>query len=200
MRWLITQRSVVQIHPPQPNSSSTYRRPLSGAFSISTSFSPNNSCRCHCRHWTELPRSCAIMHNFSNARVALVSDRVTRRPVGQQSPLGIYRVSRGHLALPWHDFPARCEIQPNPSAYTPIRVGGISRRRRMSHTDFQASTFQLLTEKQAAERLCHSLSTLRRWRRAACGPTYVRFGRLILYRAEDLETFVTGHLEKHGRQ
>src|ERR1700751_5761101 len=33
---LITQRSVVQIHPPQPNSSSTYGRLQTGALSTST--------------------------------------------------------------------------------------------------------------------------------------------------------------------
>jgi hypothetical protein len=64
----------------------------------------------------------------------------------------------------------------------------------MSLTEFQASTFQLLTEKEAAKRLCHSLSTLRRWRRAGCGTGFVRFGRLILYRSEDLETFVIATL------
>jgi len=31
---LITQRSVVQIHPPQPTFSSTYERPETGALSI----------------------------------------------------------------------------------------------------------------------------------------------------------------------
>jgi Helix-turn-helix domain len=190
---------VVQIHPPQPNSSSTYRRPSTGAFSISTSFSTNNSCRFDRGRCTGLPRSRVIMHNSSNARVTLVSDRVTRRPVGQQSPLGIYRVSRGHLALPWNDFPARCEIQPNPSADTPIRVGGISRRRRMPYSEleprprFQTPTFQLLTERQAADLLRHSLSTLRRWRRVGRGPVFVRFGRTVLYRLEDLETFITTH-------
>jgi len=58
------------------------------------------------------------------------------------------------------------------------------------------SNSQLLTEQQAAASLRHSVSTLRRWRRAGTGPTFVRFGRVILYRVEDIEEFVMTHLSK----
>jgi hypothetical protein len=53
-----------------------------------------------------------------------------------------------------------------------------------------------LTEHQAATLLRHSVSTLRRWRRAGTGPQFVRFGRVILYRSADLDNFITTHLSK----
>jgi len=52
----------------------------------------------------------------------------------------------------------------------------------------------LFSEPQAAAYLSISLTTLRRWRRAGCGPVYFRLGAIIRYRQIDLDTFVSGNL------
>jgi hypothetical protein len=49
---------------------------------------------------------------------------------------------------------------------------------------------QTLTSAQAAKSLGISLSFLAHERAAGRGPTYIRFGRAIRYRAADLEKFI----------
>ena len=53
----------------------------------------------------------------------------------------------------------------------------------------------LLTEKEAASRLCCTTAALRRWRREHRGPRWVRLGRLIRYSLADLEAFVQASTE-----
>ncbi len=48
----------------------------------------------------------------------------------------------------------------------------------------------LLNEKQVAQLLCCTTSALRRWRREGRGPRFVKIGRLVRYRQEDVEDFV----------
>jgi excisionase family DNA binding protein len=48
----------------------------------------------------------------------------------------------------------------------------------------------LLTQQQAAEMLCLSERTLERWRVSGDGPAFVKLGRRVAYRAEDLEAWV----------
>ena len=48
----------------------------------------------------------------------------------------------------------------------------------------------LLNEKQVAELLCCTKSALRRWRREGRGPRFVKIGRLVRYRQEDVEDFI----------
>lgn len=45
---------------------------------------------------------------------------------------------------------------------------------------------ELLTAKQVAERLQLSIWTLRNWRRDRKGPKYLRLGRSVRYRLEDI--------------
>lgn len=45
---------------------------------------------------------------------------------------------------------------------------------------------ELLTAKQVAERLQLSIWTLRNWRRDRKGPKYLRLGRAVRYRLEDI--------------
>jgi Helix-turn-helix domain len=52
----------------------------------------------------------------------------------------------------------------------------------------------LLSQKSAAKLLGISARTLERHRITGIGPRYVRLGRLIRYREEDLVTFVDGNL------
>lgn len=52
---------------------------------------------------------------------------------------------------------------------------------------------QLYTEQQAAEVLGCSVGTLRRWRRVGEGPRFVKYPRLVRYRAADLEKFLGDH-------
>jgi predicted site-specific integrase-resolvase len=49
---------------------------------------------------------------------------------------------------------------------------------------------QLLTENEAAGILRVSLSSVRRWRREGCGPTYRKVGRTVRYRSGDLTDFI----------
>ncbi len=57
-------------------------------------------------------------------------------------------------------------------------------------TRTQETNQKLLREDHAAEILSISARTLQSWRSRGCGPVFVRLGRAIRYRAEDLETFV----------
>jgi predicted DNA-binding transcriptional regulator AlpA len=50
----------------------------------------------------------------------------------------------------------------------------------------------LLTEKQAAEYLTRSASSLRRDRKRATGPRFVRLGRSIRYLKSDLDNYILG--------
>jgi excisionase family DNA binding protein len=47
-----------------------------------------------------------------------------------------------------------------------------------------------LSEREAAAYLSVSLSTIRRWRRAATGPQFFRFGGVLRYGREALQAFV----------
>ena len=46
------------------------------------------------------------------------------------------------------------------------------------------------SEKETAEYLAVSLSTLRRWRRSHTGPDHFRFGGVLRYRLVDLDRFI----------
>ncbi|RJP75010.1 MAG: DNA-binding protein [Desulfobacteraceae bacterium] len=46
-----------------------------------------------------------------------------------------------------------------------------------------------LNEHHAANRLGLSVQTLRNWRHLCKGPAYIRLGRRIIYREEDLQIF-----------
>ena len=59
---------------------------------------------------------------------------------------------------------------------------------------------QLLTQLQAAEILQVELGTLENWRSAGRGPSFVKVGRLVRYRAEDLEAWINANLKKNDRQ
>ena len=48
----------------------------------------------------------------------------------------------------------------------------------------------LLTTAQAAERVCRSARTLERFRAAGEGPKYLKIGRWVRYRAEDLDEWL----------
>ncbi len=49
---------------------------------------------------------------------------------------------------------------------------------------------RLLSERQVAERLNVAEVTLQQWRCQGKGPPFVRLGRMIRYRASDLEVFL----------
>jgi predicted site-specific integrase-resolvase len=48
----------------------------------------------------------------------------------------------------------------------------------------------LLNEHAAAERLNLSVKTLRRWRWAGRGPSYIKVGTAVRYDPADLDTFI----------
>ena len=48
----------------------------------------------------------------------------------------------------------------------------------------------LFTEEKVAQILSCTKSALRRWRREGRGPRFVKIGRLVRYRQEDVEDFI----------
>lgn len=51
----------------------------------------------------------------------------------------------------------------------------------------------MFNETQAAEVLGCSVALLRKWRLFGEGPAYVKIGRLVRYRQEDLDEFLNSH-------
>jgi predicted DNA-binding transcriptional regulator AlpA len=52
---------------------------------------------------------------------------------------------------------------------------------------------KLLNEDQSAKMLGCSAALLRKWRLFREGPSYVKIGRLVRYRLEDLNAFLDSH-------
>ncbi|PVE20644.1 hypothetical protein DC522_31085 [Microvirga sp. KLBC 81] len=50
-----------------------------------------------------------------------------------------------------------------------------------------------LLQTQLSELLKISARTLERWRVEGVGPTYIKAGRRVLYRREDVEIWLSGH-------
>ncbi len=57
---------------------------------------------------------------------------------------------------------------------------------------FSTPTAGLLTAKQVAEHIQRPERTLERWRSSGEGPPFVRLGRRVAYRLQDLERWVAG--------
>jgi hypothetical protein len=53
---------------------------------------------------------------------------------------------------------------------------------------------KMLTEPTVAAILCIKPRTLRKRRNASLGPAYIRFGRVIRYRVEDVERYILDHI------
>jgi predicted DNA-binding transcriptional regulator AlpA len=49
---------------------------------------------------------------------------------------------------------------------------------------------ELLREKQVSKWINASTAALRRWRREGKGPKFVKLGRLVRYRVEDVEAWI----------
>jgi predicted DNA-binding transcriptional regulator AlpA len=84
---------------------------------------------------------------------------------------------------------------------TPLRSGYLNSKERYSMNPQSTngtpqglypfgSVPQFLTEKQTAERLAVSVAALRRWRSENRGPGYLKFGRLVRYRSEDIDQWL----------
>lgn len=56
---------------------------------------------------------------------------------------------------------------------------------------------QLLTEQQAAKRLNISVRTLQAWRVRGGGPVYIKMGRSVRYRLNDLMEWVDTNMVRH---
>ena len=188
---------MVQIHPPQPTLSITYGRSPESALCISPTISPNGSDRGSLRH--PLPTEWLMSYDCYSARVAPVSEWATRRPVGPQTHWANVTASPGGVqffqdstSLRGAKFSSICTP---PGCAEGARFRGL---RNMSNTEQHSLISPLHTEAQAATLLRHSLSTLRRWRRGGTGPTFLRFGRIILYRVEDLQNFIEAHRSRQG--
>jgi excisionase family DNA binding protein len=55
---------------------------------------------------------------------------------------------------------------------------------------------ELLTITEAAEVLRAPVATLRYWRHRGTGPTSFRLGRRVLYRRDDLRTWIDAHADQ----
>jgi hypothetical protein len=58
---------------------------------------------------------------------------------------------------------------------------------------FVVSDKQLLTPEEAAEFTRFALDTLAQWRSQRRGPPYIKLGRAVRYRVDDLERYLTAH-------
>lgn len=56
-----------------------------------------------------------------------------------------------------------------------------------------ADNAAFLTEKQAARLLSISFRTLQAWRRTGVGPAFIKLGRAVRYRQQDLVDWANGH-------
>ena len=55
----------------------------------------------------------------------------------------------------------------------------------------------LLDTRQVAELLNVSTTLVEQWRASGEGPTYIKMGRLIRYRVEDVDKFITKNTVEH---
>ena len=62
----------------------------------------------------------------------------------------------------------------------------------------QVSVDRLFDERSAANVLSCSVALLRKWRLFREGPTYVKIGRLVRYRQDDLNAFLVSHRVETG--
>ena len=51
----------------------------------------------------------------------------------------------------------------------------------------------ILGERDVAQMLGCSVALLRKWRLSGNGPAYLKIGRLVRYRREDIDAFLTEH-------
>jgi len=70
----------------------------------------------------------------------------------------------------------------------------VSKRRNEKESDIQKTTqtrpTMVLTVQQAAEYLGLAVSTLNKWRCLGDGPVFIKMGRAVRYRMEDLEDYI----------
>lgn len=55
---------------------------------------------------------------------------------------------------------------------------------------------QYINETTLAERLCISASTLRKWRWEGKGPKFIKVGHRVLYREEDINSYIEAQVRK----
>lgn len=70
----------------------------------------------------------------------------------------------------------------------------------MSTLDIAPDQDRLLCEKSAARFMGLSIRTLQAWRHRSVGPSYVRAGRAIRYRLQDLTTWIASNTVPVGEQ
>ena len=160
---------MVQIHPPQPNYPSTYGRSTESALSISTRTSTNRS--------EAVPnglqfwlRECHINQSLSG-------------------PLRF---------LPWLVRPKNRDSL----VFQAMHRRGLlveDCRRTVVKTNQTEISSPLFTEKQAALYLLRSVSSLRRDRRKATGPRFVRIGRSVRYPRCELDAYITALVNTRTR-
>ncbi len=59
--------------------------------------------------------------------------------------------------------------------------------------EFTVYSDEVLTESELARRARVSISVLRKWRREGQGPRFLKLGRLVRYRAQDIQAWLDAH-------
>jgi hypothetical protein len=68
-----------------------------------------------------------------------------------------------------------------------------------NHTETRHTANLLIDEHQAAEILCLSVKTLRRWRFARRGPPWHRLGAAVRYSTADLQDYIAAGRQEPGK-
>lgn len=58
----------------------------------------------------------------------------------------------------------------------------------------QKTTTEVMTVNQAADYLGLAVSTLNKWRCHGGGPVFIKMGRAVRYRSEDLEAYISNSI------
>lgn len=66
----------------------------------------------------------------------------------------------------------------------------------MHTTSHNTPAASIITVNQAADYLGLAVSTLNKWRCHGGGPVFIKMGRAVRYRIEDLDSFITIHVRK----
>ena len=74
-----------------------------------------------------------------------------------------------------------------------MSLGGSERRAEAATQSTAALAHTFLTQREAAALLRLSERTLERYRLTGTGPTFVKLGRRVVYRATDLTAFAAAH-------
>jgi excisionase family DNA binding protein len=177
---------VVQIHPPQPSNQQLARQCKRQSIPFPQEFPQSQS---ECQPTRQSTKS--IHLRLAHQRPHLTERRQNALFTKQPSSWSVSGLNQGRHSA--RALSAMCEFRPCVFAlFGQSEVVFREECRLKPDTTSQIEPL-LLTEKQAANRLNISVSTLRRWREKYAIPV-IKIGGILRYLAADLDSFVTDHL------